>query len=269
MQSTRRTLLLGATASGLCRSGRATTSPGRPSPESHDMSAFPASWTGRERIAMLLYPEFTALDLTGPQYMFANLMGAKVHLVAATRDAVRSDTGVTIVPDMRMEDCPSDLDILFVPGGSVGTLKAMQDSRLVNWIAEQARTTSLVASVCTGSMLLGQAGLLRGRRATSHWATHEILSAFGAIPVHERVVWDGKFVTGAGVSAGLDLGLAIVARLRDPTYAQSVQLLAEYAPAPPFDAGTPERAPGPVRQMMNSMFDGLRDQMKDLARHAR
>lgn len=234
----------------------------------HDMSAFPPQWLGKEQIAMLLYPEFTALDLVGPQYMFANLWGAKVHLVAATREPVRSDTGITFVPGMTLDEAPQDLDILFVPGGSQGTLQAMQDSRLVGWVAERARRAKLVASVCTGSMILGQAGLLRGRRATSHWVTHALLKEFGAIPVDERVVWDDKFVTGAGVSAGLDLGLAIVAKLRDKPYAQSVQLLAEYAPRPPFDAGTPATAPKEVHQLMASMFDPLLAGMKATAKNA-
>jgi cyclohexyl-isocyanide hydratase len=245
----------------------------RPAPKAeanptHDMSAFPPHWTGKEQIALLLYPGFTALDLVGPHHMLASLMGAQVHLVAATKEPVRSDTGLSLVPDMTLEEAPAELDILFVPGGGEGTLKAMQDGKLVAWIAGSARKAKLVASVCTGSMILGQAGLLRGKRATSHWATHDLLKDFGAIPVDQRVVWDGKFVTGAGVSAGLDLGLAVVARLRDKPYAQSVQLLAEYAPQPPFHAGTPKTAPRDVRQMMGTMFDPLRAGMRASAKTA-
>jgi len=232
------------------------------------MGAFPPQWLGHEQIVMLMYPDFTALDLVGPQYMLANLWGAQVHLVAATRDPVRSDTGITFLPGMTLDEVPADLDILFVPGGSQGTLRAMQDTRLVSWVAERGRRARLVASVCTGSMILGQAGLLRGKRATSHWVTHALLKDFGAIPVDERVVWDGQVVTGAGVSAGLDLGLSIVARLRDATYAQSVQLLAEYAPQPPFNAGTPKTAPAEVHQMMGSMFDSLLVGMRATARSA-
>ena len=163
---------------------------------------------------------------------------------------------------------PADLDILFVPGGSQGTLKVMQDPKQIAWIADRARRAKLVASVCTGSMILGQAGLLRGKRATTHWATHALLKDFGAVPVDERVVWDGGLVTGAGVSAGLDLGLSVVARLRDKPYAQGVQLLAEYAPQPPFNAGTPKSAPTEVHQMMGSMFDALRADMRVSAKTA-
>jgi putative intracellular protease/amidase len=234
----------------------------------HDMSAFPPKWVGKEQIAMLLYPQFTALDLVGPHYMLSSLWGAKVHLVAATREPVRSDAGITFVPSMTLDEAPADLDILFVPGGSEGTLKVMQDAKQILWIAERARKAKLVASVCTGSMILGQAGLLRGKRSTTHWATHALLKDFGAIPVDERVVWDGKLVTGAGVSAGLDLGLAIVARLRDKPYAQSVQLLAEYAPQPPFNAGTPKTAPKEVHQLMGSMFDSLLTGMRASAKSA-
>lgn len=234
----------------------------------HDMSAFPPQWTGKEQIAMLMYPGFTALDLMGPHHMLASLLGAKVHLVAATKDPVLSDFGMGIVPGMTLDETPAELDILFVPGGGDGTLKAMQDTKLMAWIADRARKAQLVASVCTGSMILGQAGLLRGKRATTHWATHALLKDFGATPVDQRVVWDGKLVTGAGVSAGLDLGLAIVGKLRDKPYAQCVQLLAEYAPQPPFNAGTPKTAPREVRQMMGSMFDPLVAGMRATAKTA-
>lgn len=263
--------LAGTAASQVAGATASTTPPEATKPDAtltHDMSAFPPEWVGKEQIAMLLYPEFTALDLVGPHYMFTSLWGATVHLVAATREPVRSDTGLVLVPTMTMDETPAELDILFVPGGSQGTLQAMQDSRLIGWVADRARLAKLVASVCTGSMILGQAGLLRGRRATSHWVTHALLKDFGAIPVDERVVWDGKFVTGAGVSAGLDLGLAIVAKLRDKPYAQSVQLLAEYAPRPPFDAGTPATAPKEVHQLMASMFDPLLAGMKASAKTA-
>jgi cyclohexyl-isocyanide hydratase len=234
----------------------------------HDMSGVPASWHGKEQIAMLLYPGFTALDLVGPQYMLGNLMGAKVHLVARTLAPVMSDTGLAIAPTVTLARTPKVLDILFVPGGSAGTVNAMKDKALVQWIADRGSRAKLIASVCTGSLVLGQAGLLRGKRATSHWVTLPLLGEFGAEPIDTRVVWDGNVVTGAGVSAGLDLGLSIVARLRDETYAQSVQLLAEYAPQPPFNAGTPATAPEPVHKMMSSMFDNMIEQMRIVSRDA-
>lgn len=272
MTHQRRDFLRHLAAAGLAGSSAATASAAEPAKAdatlTHDMSAFPPQWMGKEQIAMLLYPEFTALDLVGPHHMFTSLWGATVHLVAATREPVRSDTGLVLVPTMTMDETPAELDILFVPGGGQGTLRAMQDAKLVRWVADRARRARLVASVCTGSMILGQAGLLRGKRATTHWATHALLKDFGAVPVDERVVWDGKLVTGAGVSAGLDLGLSVVARLRDKPYAQGVQLLAEYAPQPPFDAGTPKSAPAEVHQMMGSMFDGLLADMRASAKKA-
>lgn len=265
----------GALAGGSTGAAAAAAEPGSSSDASgaaqkpvHDMSAFPASWFGSEQIAMVLYPGFTAQDLVGPQYMLANLLGAQVHLVASSLAPVMSDTGLAVVPTHTFETCPERLDIFFVPGGSQGTLAAMRDERTVRFVAGRGAQARWVASVCTGSMLLGQAGLLRGRRATSHWVTRDLLKDFGATPVDERVVWDGPLVTGAGVSAGLDLGLSIVARLRDAEYAQSVQLLAEYAPRPPFDAGTPERATPKVRGLVAGMFDGLRDEMRAQSRSA-
>lgn len=275
MTQQRRDFLRQLAAAGLGGAAAATAQAAEPAPPpkvdatlTHDMTAFPPEWLGKEQIAMLLYPEFTALDLVGPHYMFTSLWGAKVHLVATSKDPVRSDAGLSFIPDLALADVPADLDILFVPGGSQGTLKVMQDPKQIAWIADRARRAKLLASVCTGSMILGQAGLLRGKRATTHWATHDLLKDFGAVPVDERVVWDGRLVTGAGVSAGLDLGLSVVARLRDKPYAQGVQLLAEYAPQPPLNAGTPKTAPAEVHQMMGSMFDGLRADMRASARSA-
>ena len=275
MTQPRRDFLRTLAAAGLAGS-TATASTAAPAAEPtvpqpevmHDMSTMPPQWQGKEQIAMLLYPEFTALDLVGPHHMFTSLWGATVHLVAATKEPVRGQNGITFMPSMTLDETPADLDILFVPGGDVGTLKVMQDPKLIAWVADRARRAKLVASVCTGSMILGQAGLLRGKRATSHWATHALLKDFGAIPVDRRVVWDGKLVTGAGVSAGLDLGLAVVAKLRDKTYAQGVQLMAEYAPQPPLHAGTPKTAPPAVHQMMDSMFDTLRAGMRASAKSA-
>ena len=282
MTHARRDFLRRAAAAGLAGSATAAVAAENASPTKpaappkaevgHDMNQLPPHWTGKEQIAMLLYPGFTALDLVGPHHMLSSLMGAKVHLVAATREPVRSDAGLQFVPDKTLAELaaevPGELDVLFVPGGGDGTLQAMKDTALIAWLAQQARRAKLLVSVCTGSMILGQAGLLRGKRATSHWATHALLKDFGAIPVDQRVVWDGRVVTGAGVSAGLDLGLAIVARLRDKAYAQSVQLLAEYAPQPPLNAGTPKTAPATVRRMMGDMFDPLRAGMRESARSA-
>lgn len=262
-------------ALGAAAGGASAAKPGEAPAQSpaqtpvHDMSGMPAHWVGKEQIALVVYPEFTALDMVGPQYMLANLMGAKVHLVAKTREPVRSDTGLTFVPNLTFEECPAELDVLFVPGGSKGTLDAIRDPQTLAFVADRGARARLVTSVCTGSLVLGAAGLLQGYRATSHWVTRDLLGLVGAQPVNSRVVRDRNRVTGAGVSAGLDLGLMLVQQLRDREYAQAVQLLAEYAPRPPLDAGTPERAPPKVRRMMSDMFVGLREGLTESLRAAR
>jgi cyclohexyl-isocyanide hydratase len=233
---------------------KANQAPSVPVTLEHDMGAMPASWTGKEQIGMLLYPGMTALDFVGPQYMFAGLMGATVHHVAKTMAPVVSDTQLALLPTATLEQCPRDLDILFVPGGGAGTIAAMQDAQVLAFLADRGRRAKLVTSVCTGSLVLGAAGLLQGYKATSHWATHALLPEVGAIPVDARVVQDRNRITGAGVSAGLDLGLTIVGLLRDSDYAQATQLLAEYAPEPPFNAGTPRTAPPAVTSMLTDMF---------------
>jgi cyclohexyl-isocyanide hydratase len=224
--------------------------------------------TGSEQIAMLLYPGFTALDLVGPHYMFGSMMGANVHLVTTGADLtpVPSDLGLAIAPTIRMQDCPADLDIIFCPGGLAGTLEAMKNSAVIDFIADRGARAKNITSVCTGSLLLGQAGLLKGKRATSHWAAINTLDAFGAIPTHERVVIDGKVVTGAGVSAGLDFGLQLIARLRGVNYAKAIQLQAEYAPEPPFNAGTLKTAPPFVADAMSSMLAPFETMVRTAAR---
>lgn len=236
--------------------------PAKPVTVSHDMSAMPAGWNGKEQIGMLLYPGMTALDFVGPQHMFTSLLGATVHHVAATMAPVKSDSNLSISPTVTMAQCPRDLDILFVPGGGDGTIAAMQDRNILAFLADRGSRAKLVTSVCTGSLVLGAAGLLKGYQATTHWATHALLGDVGAIPVDARVVHDRNRITGAGVSAGLDLGLAIVALLRDRRYAETVQLLAEYAPQPPFEAGAPRSAPPAVTAMVEDMFKDFGPQVR-------
>lgn len=240
----------------------ASQSPSAQANEPHDMSAMPASWTGKEQVGMLLYPGMTALDFVGPQHMFASLMGAKVHHVAKSMKPVESDTQLAFLPTVTMDQRPRELDILFVPGGGAGTITALQDAQILAFLADRGSRAKLVTSVCTGSLLLGAAGLLQGYKATSHWATHALLAQVGATPVEARVVQDRSRITGAGVSAGLDFGLTIVGMLRDADYAQTVQLLAEYAPEPPFNAGTPRTAPPAVTAMVADMFKEFDPQVR-------
>ena len=206
---------------------------------------------------MLVYPGFTALDMVGPHYMFTSLMGATTQVVARTREVVRSDTGLAILPDVAFAEWTGEIDILCVPGGTTGTLAAMDDPDTIRFLRDVGSRARFVTSVCTGSLVLGAAGLLEGYRATSHWVTRPLLPIFGATAVDARVVRDRNRITAAGVTAGLDFGLALVGELRDPTYAQGVQLMAEYAPEPPFNAGTTRTAPEPVREMLQDMFAGF------------
>lgn len=230
----------------------------------HDMSGIPKDWMGNEKIAMLLYPGFTALDFVGPQYMFGNLMGAKILHVAKTQEPVMSDTQLALMPNATFSEVPNDLDLLFIPGAGSAVFDVIADVQTMSFIKEYAAKAKLVASVCTGSVILGKAGLLKGKRATSHWMSREELSVFGAIPVNERVVWDDGIVTGAGVSAGLDLGLEILGKWRGDFYAQSIQLLAEYQPNPPYNSGTLETAPSKVNKLMQGMFTGYKAKIKSI-----
>ena len=212
---------------------------------------------GSRDIAMLVYPGMTALDLVGPQYMFAALDGMRVHLVGKTPAPVLSDTGLMLTPTLDFAACPADLAILFAPGGTDGTLAAMRDADTLAFLADRGGRAGRVTSVCTGSLLLGAAGLLRGYRATSHWAARNVLAGFGAAPTDARVVRDRNRVTGAGVTAGLDFGLALLADLRGEAYAELVQLGCEYDPRPPFSAGSPGTAPAAVTAEMTRLLSGF------------
>jgi putative intracellular protease/amidase len=221
---------------------------------------------GHETVAMLLYPQFTALDLFGPHHLFASMMGAKVMLVAETAEPVASDLGVKVLPTTTFADCPEAPTILFVPGGTRGTLKAAESPAVRRFVRSRGEKAEWVTSVCTGSIVLGAAGLLDGYRATSHWVVRPQLALFGAKPMDQRVVIDRNRVTGAGVTSGLDFGLELVRIIRGTQYAQALQLLAEYDPKPPLDAGSEAKAPEEVVAMMRDMFREFREQVADLAR---
>ena len=201
-------------------------------------------------IGLLLFPRMTQLDLTGPFEVFTKLPGSQVLLLWKTLQPVEADSGLRILPDAALHDHPP-LDVICIPGGpGVGTL--MEDPGVIDWLREQARHARYVSSVCTGSLVLGAAGLLRGKRATSHWGYRDLLEQFGAIPTPGRVVRDGNLFTGGGVTAGIDFALTMVAELASPAKAQAIQLQIEYAPAAPFDAGTPETAPPEILQAVRT-----------------
>lgn len=192
------------------------------------------------RIAFLLFPDVTQLDLTGPAQVLSRLGNARLDLVAATLEPVPTDAGFSILPTATFDAVPA-ADILCVPGG-FGTHRVIADDATMEWVARVGAHATWVTSVCTGSLVLGAAGLLRGYKAGCHWAQRHMLPMFGAEPVAERVVVDRNRVTGGGVTAGIDFALTLMALIRGEAHARTVQLALEYDPMPPFDAGSPERA---------------------------
>jgi cyclohexyl-isocyanide hydratase len=211
-----------------------------------DRSMKAAMAPGRKRqIAMLLYPGMYPLDLVGPHTFLAGLMNVDVHLVWKNLDPIVGSQKFALTPTLKLSDCPKDLDVLFIPGGSPGTEHIMRDREVLDFVADRGSRARYVTSVCTGSLILGAAGLLKGYRATSHWATRDILPLLGAIPVDQRIVEDRNRITGGGVTSGIDFGLLLAARLNDETYAKMLQLINEYDPQPPFHAGNVKQA-GPV-----------------------
>jgi cyclohexyl-isocyanide hydratase len=201
-------------------------------------------------IAFLLYPDVTQLDLTGPAQFLSRLGNVTIHYVAKTLDPVLTDSGFSILPTATFADVPS-ADLLCVPGG-MGCVAAMEDAETLAWLRSVGTHAQWVTSVCTGSLILGAAGLLNGYRAATHWAWREHLPLFGAEPVAERVVFDRNRVTGGGVTAGIDFALALTAAIRGEAHARAVQLSLEYDPHPPFDSGTPEKAGEQLVAMIQS-----------------
>ncbi len=194
------------------------------------------------QVLMLAYPQFTLLDLVGPHSILSMVAGIQVKIVAKTKDPITTDTGVTIHPQQALKDTTEEPLIIFVPGGTSGTLRAMEDKETIEFLKSRGARATYVTSVCTGSLVLGAAGLLKGYQATTHWAAMDLLKPLGAIPITRRVVEDRNRFTGAGVTAGLDFGLRLAARLKDDKYAQNLQLAIEYDPEPPYQCGSPVSA---------------------------
>jgi len=214
-------------------------------------------------IGMLLFPRMTQLDLTGPYEVLARLPNSKVHLIAHALAPVVTDRDLAIVPTVTFASCPP-LDVIVVPGGP-GQQDLMEDEGVLGFLRRQAKGAQYVTSVCTGSLVLGAAGLLRGRRATSHWAALEHLTLLGAIPVQERVVVDGNVVTCAGVASGIDFALTLAAILEGETVARGIQLQIEYDPDPPFDAGSPASAPADVLAALRARLTDLNSERRIVA----
>lgn len=228
----------------------------------------------RATIGMLVYPGMFLQDLVGPLTVFEALMQKDIHLLwkdlkPLGHENPQHRTLIPVTATTTLRDCPDHLDVLFVPGGVPGTFAMMEDPDVLDFLAEKGKSARFVTSVCTGSLILGAAGLLKGYRATSYWFLRDVLKELGAIPTKGRVVTDRNRITGGGVTAGIDFGLSVAAKLTSPTYAKAIQLYLEYDPSPPFNAGAPEKAPARVHKYLTDMFAGTRETAMTLARKAR
>ena len=192
-------------------------------------------------IGLVIFPGMTQLDMTGPYQVFSMMPDTRVLLLWKTLEPVTSSEGMTILPTVTFNDCPS-LDVLCVPGGAIGQVEMMQDAEMLEFLRQQGKTAKYITSVCTGSLILAAAGLLQGYRAACHWAFRDQLAMLGVEVGTERVVVDRDRITGGGVTAGIDFGLVLAGKLCGEETAKMIQLLLEYNPAPPFNAGSPESA---------------------------
>ena len=217
-------------------------------------------------IGLLLFPNITQLDLTGPYEVFIKFPDANVRLIWKTLDPITAGGGMQIVPDTTFADCPQ-LDLVCVPGGA-GMNPLLNDDETLAFLKWQAADARYVTSVCTGALVLGAAGLLKGKRATTHWMSHDMLEALGAIPVTERYVIDGNIVTGGGVTAGIDFALAIAADLHGEDVARSIQLTIEYDPAPPFASGSPANADPALVERTRAMAAARQDERREAVEQA-
>ena len=200
------------------------------------------------QIGLMLFPRVTQLDFTGPLQVFSSIPGAQVHLIWKRIEPVSTDSVMMLTPTISFTDCPQ-LDVICVPGG-FGIDEMVNDEEMLGFLRRQAEGAKYITSVCTGSLVLGAAGLLRGYRATTHWSAMENLAPLGAIPIQTRVCIDRNRITGGGVTAGIDFALTLVSHLVDVRTAETIQLRLEYNPAPPFNAGSPDTAPPEILALM-------------------
>ena len=212
-------------------------------------------------IGLLLYPRVTQLDATGPAQVLSRVPGAQIHMIWKDLNPVPTDAGFAIVPTTRMADCPQ-LDVICIPGGS-GQVALMTDEETLTFLRHQAAGARYITSVCTGSLLLGAAGLLKGYRATCHWAWRGLLASFGAEPVAERVVRDRNRISGGGVTAGIDFALTLAAELAGERVAKQIQLTLEYDPQPPFACGSPEKAGPELTASVQELFAALQTERQE------
>jgi cyclohexyl-isocyanide hydratase len=207
-------------------------------------------------IGFVIFPQLTQLDFTGPLQVLSRLPGAAMHIIAKSDAPVPSDCGLSLVPTSTFAT-PS-LDVICVPGG-FGVVQAIEDRETVEFVRRQAAGAKYVTSVCTGAFVLGAAGLLKGRRATTHWAYTDLLPMVGAVHEKARIVKDGNIITAGGVTSGIDFALSIAADIAGTAIAQSIQLSIEYDPAPPFDAGHPDRAPEAAKSRLTARYETSRE----------
>jgi cyclohexyl-isocyanide hydratase len=214
--------------------------------------AMPKETGAKFQIGMIIFDQMTNLDFVGPADVFARIRAAKVNVLAKTRDPITTDSGTRVLPEMTLAEAP-DLDLLFV-GGGPGSTALMDDPEVMQFLTTRAPKAKYVTSVCTGALVLGAAGLLRGYKAATHWAAMEVLPLLGAIPVEQRVVVDRNRITGGGVTAGIDFGLTVVAQIWGEDMAKMIQLGQEYNPQPPFNAGSPKTAPADIVEHFRGMW---------------
>jgi cyclohexyl-isocyanide hydratase len=217
-------------------------------------------------LGIVLYPRVTLLDFAGPQCSLG--LHGNTHLLWKTLEPVKTDLGISVLPTSTFANSRKDLDVLFVPGG-MRAADAIKDDEILNFLAEAAKTVRRVTSVCTGSLLLGAAGLLHGYKAATHWSYYEALAATGAEPVHARVVADRNRLTGAGITAGIDFGLTLLAELRGEVVAKATQLAMEYDPQPPFQTESPKSAGPELIKIVHQMLHGSPKNCVDAVRRAR
>ena len=213
-------------------------------------------------VGFVLFPELTQLDFTGPQQVLARLPHSAMHIIAKSLDPVPSDSGLSLVPTHTFQNCPR-LDLICVPGGSTGVVRAIGDRETIDFVRQQSSSAKYVTSVCTGAFILGVAGILRRRRATTHWAFAELLPLVGATYEKARIVKDGNVITAGGVTSGIDFGLSVVAEIAGEQVAQAIQLGIEYDPAPPFHSGHPDRAPDAVKAAVFPRYEKARTAFRD------
>ncbi len=207
-------------------------------------------------IGFVIFPDLTQLDFTGPLQVLSRLPQSATHIVAKSAAPVLSDCGLGLVPTHTFANCPP-LDLICIPGGSEGVAGIINDRDTIAFVREQAGGAKYVTSVCTGAFVLGVAGLLKGRRATTHWAYTDLLPLVGATYEKARVVKDGNVITAGGVTAGIDFGLSVVAEIAGELAARKIQLGMEYDPAPPFDSGHPDKAPTLKSELLSARYDGF------------